>query len=39
VSEELKALRRDNAELRRANEIVKSASIFFAGKLDPRPRR
>jgi transposase len=39
VDEELKALRKENAELRRANEILKSASIFFAGELDPRPRR
>jgi transposase len=29
VEEELTALRRENAELRRANEILKSASIFF----------
>jgi transposase len=26
-------------ELRRANEILKSASIFFARELDPRPPR
>lgn len=37
--EELKRLRRENAELRRANEILKSASVFFAQELDrPRPR-
>ena len=36
---ELKRLRRENAELRRANEILKSASVFFAQELDrPRPR-
>jgi transposase len=29
VSDELKALRRENAELRRANEILKTASAFF----------
>ncbi len=29
-SEELKRLRRENAELRRANEILKTASAFFA---------
>ena len=32
-------LEREVRELRRANEILKSASIFFAGELDPRPRR
>ncbi|KFI98650.1 insertion element IS6110 membrane protein [Bifidobacterium subtile] len=34
-SEELKKLRRENAELRRANEILSSASAFFAARLDP----
>lgn len=29
-SEQIKALKRENAELRRANEILKSASAFFA---------
>ncbi len=38
-SAELKRLRRENAELRRANEILKSASAFFAAELDrPHPR-
>ena len=38
-SVELKRLRRENAELRRANEILKSASAFFAAELDrPQPR-
>ncbi len=32
-------LEREVRELRRANEILKTASIFFAGELDPRPRR
>jgi transposase len=37
--EELRALRRENAELRRANEILKAASTYFAKELDrPRPR-
>ncbi|WP_030379213.1 MULTISPECIES: transposase [unclassified Streptomyces] len=37
--EELRQLRRENAELRRANEILKAASAFFAAELDrPRPR-
>src|SRR3954452_152373 len=35
-SEELKRLRREVAELRRANEILKAASAFFARELDPR---
>jgi transposase len=37
-SEELKRLKRENAELRRANEILKAASAFFAAELD-RPQR
>lgn len=35
-SAELKRLRRENLELRRANEILKAASAFFARELDPR---
>mgnify|MGYP002336383650 CR=1 FL=1 len=36
----LKELERENRELRRANEILKAASAFFAAELDqPRPRR
>ncbi len=35
-SDEVKRLRRENAELRRANEILKAASAFFARELDPR---
>jgi transposase len=35
---EIKALRREVAELRRANEILKAASTFFAAELD-RPQR
>jgi transposase len=38
-SAELKRLRREVAELRRANEILKAASVFFARELDPRPPR
>ena len=38
-SEELKRLRRENAELRRANEILQTASAFFASvELDRRLR-
>jgi transposase len=33
---ELKRLKRENAELRRANEILKAASAYFARELDPR---
>ena len=33
-SAELKRLRRENAELRRANELLKAASAFFAAELD-----
>ena len=32
--EEIKALRREVFELRRANEILKAASVFFATELD-----
>jgi transposase len=37
--ERIAALEREVRELRRAKDILKSASIFFAGELDPRPRR
>ena len=37
--ERLKQLERENRELRRANEILKSASAFFAAELDRRPTR
>lgn len=37
--EEIRRLKRENAELRRANEILKTASAFFAAELDrPTPR-
>ena len=32
-------LERENRELRRANEILKSAAAFFARELDPQPKR
>ena len=35
----LSELERENRELRRANEILKSAAAFFARELDPRPPR
>jgi transposase len=31
---EIRRLKRENAELRRANEILKAASAFFAAELD-----
>ncbi|WP_028279046.1 IS3 family transposase [Arthrobacter sp. H5] len=31
---QIKKLKRENAELRRANEILKAASAFFAAELD-----
>ena len=37
--EEIRRLRKESYELRRANEILKSASVFFAEELDPdRPK-
>jgi len=36
---ELKALRQEVRELRRANAILKSAASFFARELDPPPSR
>jgi transposase len=35
----LRELERENRELRRANEILKSASLFFATELDGRTRK
>lgn len=36
---EIKRLKRENAELRRANDILKAASVFFATELDgPRKK-
>ena len=35
----LRELEREVKELRRANEILKAASAFFARELDPRPPR
>jgi transposase len=33
--ERIRELERENRELRRANEILKAASAFFARELDP----
>ena len=37
--EELRRLRKENTELRRANEILKAASAFFAQEMDPTRRK
>lgn len=34
----IRELERENRELREANEVLKAASVFFAGELDPRRR-
>src|SRR5712691_12217922 len=36
--EELKRLRKENADLKRANAILKDASVYFATELDPTRR-
>jgi len=38
-SVEIRKLKREIAELKRANEILKAASVFFAQELDPRGSR
>ena len=37
-SAEVKRLKAENRRLREDNEILRRASIFFAGELDPRGR-
>jgi transposase len=37
--EETKRLRRENAELRRANDILKAAASFFGAELDRQSRK
>jgi transposase len=37
--ERIAQLERENRELRRANDILKAASVFFATELDGRPRK
>src|SRR5712691_10912711 len=36
--EELRRLRKENAELKRTNAILKDASVYFAQELDPTRR-
>jgi transposase len=38
-AEKIAKLERENKELRRANDILKAASVFFATELDGRPRK
>jgi transposase-like protein len=35
---ELKRLKAENKRLREDNEILRAATVFFAGELDPRNR-
>ncbi len=37
--EENKRLARENAELRRVNEVLRAASAYFASEIDPTRRR
>ncbi len=37
--DEVKRLKRENAELRRANDILKSAASFFGAELDRQSRK
>ena len=39
MAAENRRLLKENAELRRANEILKAASAYFAAELDPTRRR
>ena len=38
-AQRIKELERENRELRRANEILRAASAFFARELDPQLKR
>jgi transposase-like protein len=35
----IRQLEKENAELRRANEILKSAAVFFGAELDRQPKK
>jgi transposase-like protein len=37
--EENRRLRREIVELRRVNEVLRAASAYFAGEIDPTRRR
>ena len=38
-AQRISALEKENRELRRANDILKAASVFFATELDGRPKK
>ncbi len=38
-AERIAALEKENRELRRANDILKATSVFFATELDGRPKK
>ena len=38
-AQRIAVLERENRELKRANDILKAASAFFAREMDPRPPR
>ncbi|MGO2515787.1 MAG: transposase [Corynebacterium variabile] len=37
-NEKIQRLRKENKRLRESNEVLKAATVFFAGELDPRNR-
>ena len=37
--DELKQLRKENSRLKKANQILKDASVYFATELDPTRRK
>ncbi len=39
MTEENRRLRRENAELKRVNDVLRAASAYFAGEIDPTRRR
>ncbi|MCX2734482.1 transposase, partial [Saccharopolyspora sp. NFXS83] len=39
MAEENRRLRRENAELQRVNDVLRAASAYFAGEIDPTRRR
>ncbi|MBB6172883.1 transposase [Nocardiopsis mwathae] len=39
TAEENRRLRRENAELKRVNEVLRAASAYFASEIDPTRRR
>lgn len=39
MAEENRRLKKENAELKRVNEVLRAASAYFAGEIDPTRRR